>query len=82
MYIFIYKYIYILNKQLIMSVMSFPGLSLFLSFFFLRRDSVTRFLTLNFLNKKTPPGPHMTRQKLYRKIFNFCEDIHEKHVSA
>ena len=35
-----------------------------------------------FLNQKTPPGPHMNRQKRFREIFRFCKDIREKRVSA
>ena len=37
-----------------------------------------RFSTL-FKNKiKTPPGPHMNRQKRFREIFRFGEDIFSK----
>ena len=45
------------------------------------RESVTRFSTLFYI-KKTPPGPHMIRQRWLHKIFCFNEDIHEKHMST
>ena len=35
-----------------------------------------------FYIKKTPPGPHMIRQRWLHKIFCFYEDIHEKHMST
>ena len=36
----------------------------------------------NLCYQKTPPGPHINRQKQFREIFSFCEDIREKRVSA
>ena len=36
----------------------------------------------NLCYQKTPPGPHINRQKQFREIFCFCEDIREKRVSA
>ena len=36
----------------------------------------------HFLFKKTPPGPHMNRQKQFRKIFLFRKDIRKKRVST
>ena len=31
---------------------------------------------------KTPPGPHVNRQKRFRKIFHFRKDIGKKWVSV
>ena len=32
------------------------------------------------LGPKTPPGPHMNRQKRFRENFSFCEDFRETRV--
>ena len=36
----------------------------------------------HFFAEKIRPGPHMNRQKLFRELFRFRKDIHEKRVSA
>ena len=40
-----------------------------------------RFSTL-LVHKKTPPGPHMKRQKRFREIFRFREEILKKRMSV